>query len=205
MPLGIPHEPGDRRFRARSPPRFRPKVSGDRCVCLQPIGDAKPWLCINSGCPIVAHESCMLSPGGRPAGAASTGDQMQRTPGRKGCPLCRTRLQDAIQYFKNTPQFAPQGAWCATCWRPIPPGTLMMRCAAPRSHCVAVYHKHCVPWAVPSGSPSGRTTVWESPDGTCHGCGLSIPRWRPRRRWSPGHSCGLSIARWRPRRRWSSR
>ena len=57
-------------------------------------------------------------------------------------------MKEAIDYFKTITQPAPHGAWCMRCGQDIPHATPMVRCAAPRSHCLAVYHarKECVPW-----------------------------------------------------------
>ena len=130
-------EKPDKRFRSRSPLNERTKVSGDCLFCADPIADRKPWVCINGACKIIAHESCMLK---------SDDATRSQTPGRKGCPQCRTRMRDAIDYFTKTHQPAPHGAWCMRCGQDIPHKTPMMRCAAPRSHCLAVYHAHCRPW-----------------------------------------------------------
>ena len=75
------------------------------------------------------------------------GAQRSQTPGRKGCPQCQTRMKEAIDYFKKITQPAPHGAWCARCDEEIMHATPMVRCAAPRHHCFAVYHEHCRPWS----------------------------------------------------------
>ena len=130
----------DPRFRSRSPLRDRPRVSGTCAICLEDMSsvpDAKPWFCINRKCTIVAHDKCVLSD-------RDASGRMQ-TLGRRGCPVCTTTLREAIVYFMSTSEPAPHGAWCASCWCPIPHNTPMMRCSAPRSHCLAVYHPRCRP------------------------------------------------------------
>ena len=138
------------RCRSRTPPSRTPpsRISGTCCICLQELDGAPAWRCLV--CPIIAHVDCM-----------------PRTPSghihlNNGCPVCRTTMTSAIQHFR-TPFPAPFGAWCSLCFQPITPTTPMLRCAAPRTHCLATWH------AQPTATCPGPIEAQHA----CPGCTLS--------------------------------
>ena len=125
------------RLRSRTPPQDRIQghgVSGDCCICLEPLDGEESWRCLV--CQVIIHWRCI------PKSVEG------RATLENGCPQCRFRMQDALDACTRSAP-APYGAVCAVCNFDISRGDLMMACAAPRYHCVAVWHAQCYPRRCP--------------------------------------------------------
>ena len=146
------------KFRSRTPPRAngRPRVcpTGTCPICFEDLEETcvlSGWNCFK--CTMVAHVRCMRE-------CYGDGEGRIRLP--NGCPTCRSTFQDAKKHY-TTLVPAPHGARCCVCLRMVERGTSMMRCAAPKWHCIAVWHVSC-------GGALPRVQAQVH----CRGCGLSL-------------------------------
>jgi len=119
--------------RSRSPRTRRETLSNVDCpICMLPLRGTDQWNCLR--CNVACHVSCLRD------------DRTGRINLPNGCPTCRTTVGEIVEELQE-PVRAPCGAVCLQCRRRIRTGELMKRCAAPKSHCIAVWHTQCFHYA----------------------------------------------------------